>query len=501
MENPTIGLALLAGLLSFISPCVLPLVPAYIGYMGGRMTRTVAISTGGAYKEKNDTSAFARANMLLHALVFVAGFTLVFVALGIATTALVSVAGGAATLLTDLIARLGGVIIIALGLHYMGIIPALFQRIKQNSHRIGYVGTALVVVLVNLLLAWAFIEIIIALPVIAAFSLFVILRTLAMGPQQFWLDLIERIEVLLYTDTRGDMQPTGREGLAGSFVMGIVFSAGWTPCIGPLYGAILNLAWSTGDVGSAVPLLSAYSLGLGVPFILAALALDSVQGLMRRLQPHMRKIELVSGGLLVMIGVLVASGQLASLSQNLGTQFTDLSFRVEECGVGFADGQLRVEHLGSCLGGTLHLVAINQSANANFDVDATEMVEEQFVFHIDAQTAIDVDVTRLTDGLQPIFTLYNPENQAIASSDTLYWLPGDEDDTALAMNNIVLDAAGIYRLVVTGDTSNVIDDDTARVRVKVVETRGDVQSGTVAGTAAGNVADVVALDSPAADEN
>jgi hypothetical protein len=96
--------------------------------------------------------------------------------------------------------------------------------------------------------------------------------------------------------------------------MGVVFSAGWTPCIGPVYGGILTLAWNGGDVGQAGGLLAAYSLGLGVPFLLTALALDRAQVVLRQLQRHMHKIELASGAFLIAIGVLVASGSLQSLS-------------------------------------------------------------------------------------------------------------------------------------------------------------------------------------------
>jgi cytochrome c-type biogenesis protein len=96
--------------------------------------------------------------------------------------------------------------------------------------------------------------------------------------------------------------------------MGMIFSAGWTPCIGPVYGAVLTMAANGGDVARAGTLLVAYSLGLGVPFLLTALLLDQSQGLLRSMQRHMRKIELFSGGFLVLIGIAVASGELQGLS-------------------------------------------------------------------------------------------------------------------------------------------------------------------------------------------
>jgi cytochrome c-type biogenesis protein len=109
-----------------------------------------------------------------------------------------------------------------------------------------------------------------------------------------------------------------------------VFAAGWTPCIGPVYGTILTVAAQTGNVNQAVPLLTIYSLGLGVPFLLMTLLLDSAQGLLRRLQRRMHTIELVSGAFLVLIGLLVASNQLQLLSQSLSTQFADVSYNLEE---------------------------------------------------------------------------------------------------------------------------------------------------------------------------
>ena len=127
--------------------------------------------------------------------------------------------------------------------------------------------------------------------------------------------------------------------------MGMVFSAGWTPCIGPLLGTILTVAAASGatsgDITQGMLLLAAYSVGLGIPFVITALLMNSAQGLLRRLQRHMHKIELLSGTLLVAIGVLVASGQLQSLSRTFSQgDFADFTFRVEECGVGFFNGEL-----------------------------------------------------------------------------------------------------------------------------------------------------------------
>ena len=124
------SLALIAGLVSFLSPCVLPLVPAYIGYMGGRVTNTVAAQTPAARRSPSSRCLGSRFSTMLHGLAFVAGFTFVFVALGLLGTAFVSVIGRQnINAVTDIIGRGGGLLIIFFGLHFMGILPSLFNRL------------------------------------------------------------------------------------------------------------------------------------------------------------------------------------------------------------------------------------------------------------------------------------------------------------------------------------------------------------------------------------
>ena len=128
-------------------------------------------------------------------------------------------------------------------------------------------------------------------------------------------------------------------------------AAGWSPCLGPVYGTILTLAANTGDVGQATPLLTAYSIGLGIPFLICALALDSAQGILHKFRRHMQRIKLFTGAFLVLIGVLVASGQLQRLNQALSAQFTDFSTRVEKCTLGWAEGDIYFDQVGGCLSG------------------------------------------------------------------------------------------------------------------------------------------------------
>ncbi len=225
--NVTAGLAFMAGFLSFISPCVLPLVPAYVGYMGNRATARTAAGLASqalpAQLPQRD-----RVGMALHGIAFVAGFMVVFVGFGLAISAgtwLIS------STFYDVqhvwIPRLGGILIVIFGLHFVGfLVPALhWLEIRAGLDHLGRPGRS-------------------------------IQRGLA------WL------QSLLYADTRRQIKPNQRYGLLGSSLMGVIFAAGWTPCIGPIYGAILTMATSSsGSVAQAGGLMIMYSLGLGVPFL------------------------------------------------------------------------------------------------------------------------------------------------------------------------------------------------------------------------------------------
>lgn len=357
-ENVTLGIAFIAGFISFVSPCVLPLVPAYIGYMGGRVTNTVATQMiGGGTQAIVQPSISKRFTTVLHGLAFVGGFTLVFVSIGLMTTAFLQQIGGVnVALVRDIIGRLGGVLIIFFGLHFMGAMPALFNRLLgENKSVLSHVLFSPVIALLGTaLILWGFTGIL--LPplmvttattagdisrlnwptLIALIGLAIFLLTLVLGgaftrSEFFWTHAITAIQTALYTDTRRQMGAKGVSGLSGSAMMGMIFSAGWTPCIGPVYGAVLTLAANTGDAGRAGTLLIAYSLGLGVPFLLTALLLDGAQGILRRLQRYMRPIELLSGAFLILIGFLVATNSLQNLSQSLSVgEFADAATNLED---------------------------------------------------------------------------------------------------------------------------------------------------------------------------
>lgn len=217
--NPSLFLAFLAGLASFLAPCVLPLVPAYIGYLSGRVV---------AAPDQRRTPA-ERLATFLHALAFVLGFSLVFVAMGLA-------AGGLARLLrSDWVRWIGGLVMIFFGLALTGAVKLPF----------------------------------------------------------------------LYTERRLHIKARPGLGYLSSFLVGLSFAAGWTPCIGPVLGAILALSTNQETVGQAVGMLIAYAAGLGIPFLLVGLALDWAFGLIRRLQRYMNVVQIVMGVILIVFGVLL----------------------------------------------------------------------------------------------------------------------------------------------------------------------------------------------------
>ncbi len=218
-----------AGLFSFLSPCVLPLFPSYISFITGMSVSDLSA----------DLTPAARRRVLLHAVAFVSGFSIVFVALG----ASFSAAGQFLLDYRDLIRRIGGALIVVFGLYIAGLL------------KIGFFG-----------------------------------RT------QTW-QLREK-----------------PAGYLGSFAVGVTFAIGWTPCVGPILGAILSLAGTAETVQRGIGLLVAYSAGLGVPFLLSALALGPFLRLFKRYRPFIPVVERGAGVLLVVVGVLVFTNYYAILN-------------------------------------------------------------------------------------------------------------------------------------------------------------------------------------------
>ncbi len=216
-DSASIGLALAfsAGLLSFLSPCVLPLIPSYLTFV-----------TGVGFEELGT----ARRAALVHALLFVLGFTLIFVALGASATVLGRLLGAYRIWIT----RAGGAIVIVFGLYLLGVarIGALDRdrRVHLANKPVGYLGSVLV---------------------------------------------------------------------------GVAFGAGWTPCLGPILSAILTYTALQGDLARGLPLLLAYSLGLAVPFLIAAVAVERFLETVTRLRPYLSRVSQISGALLVVVGLLM----------------------------------------------------------------------------------------------------------------------------------------------------------------------------------------------------
>lgn len=229
MADPGPVAAFFAGFISFLSPCVLPLVPGYVSYMSGLGSTEVELSA--ARRATDATRAMSG---------FVLGFTLVFVALGATATLL----GEFLSDYEDIFIRVSGVVIILLGLVFIGVLKVPF----------------------------------------------------------------------LYREAR--FHPSARAGFWGSLTLGVAFAFGWSPCIGATLGPILTMAAGGGDgeVGKGAGLLAVYSLGLGVPFILAGLGVSHLTGAVKWLRRHTRTIQWVGGAFLIVMGVLFLTDQIFRIS-------------------------------------------------------------------------------------------------------------------------------------------------------------------------------------------
>lgn len=484
METPTLGLAFIAGILSFVSPCVLPLVPAYISYMSGRMTNTVAAQValaGAGGRTVISASLASRFTTVLHGLFFIAGFTVVFVIVGMVTTILLGP-------VRDLIGRIGGVVIIFFGLHFMGVMPRLFNWLQSDRRalRSPFI-TPVMLLLGSALILWGItgallppltaiqattagetsqvqVGTVVALVLLVGYVLWLVLGGAFVQPEAFWGKLISGLQTALYADTRRQIAANGRQGYFGSAFMGVVFAAGWTPCIGPILGSILGLAASAsgGSALTAGSLLMAYSLGLGIPFLLAALMLDSIQGVFRKLQRHMHKVELVTGGLLVLIGFLIASGQLQSFSQQMTIQFGELSLRVEDCGLGAITGEIGLQHLGPCLNGETRLIEVGNTVQNKFTPGKESL---RYIFHAKQGAILDVQLQDRSGGLDPLLVL-NDDNQ-VELGRSVPFTSATGNPGAL-IDHVAIPADGVYTLVVT-QQNQAVQEGTFTIRVSESE--------------------------------
>ena len=283
-EDVSLGLAFLAGTLSFASPCILPLVPSYLSYL-----------TGLSYEEIRESGGTARVRgvILAHSLFFVAGFSLVFIILGAGA----SFVGGLLFEYQDHVRLLGGVLIAAFGL-YVGDRAFDFRLQKRLSEKPpGAVGAFAALVFLGGLAAMRG-----GRPALggtlAAFALYVFAVV-------FLPVLSSEKRVALRSRPAGWL---------GSLLVGVTFAAGWTPCVGPILGGILLFAGTRDAAGQGVVLLAAYAAGLGVPFLLSGLGVGWFFRFHQSFRRYFRGVEIASGAMLLLVGVLLISNYLNAIS-------------------------------------------------------------------------------------------------------------------------------------------------------------------------------------------
>ena len=240
-----LGVAL-AGLVSFLSPCVLPLVPPYLGYLGGTSIEQITAEQG--------VSRAVWRRIVLASILFVLGFTTVFVGLGAGA----SVFGQLIQSYKSQLSIVAGLVIIGFGLHFVGLlrIPLLYREARYHAEMQGV-------------------------------------------------------------------------SLLGAYLIGLAFAFGWTPCVGPILATVLALAANEGSLGTGVRLLFVYSLGLGIPFVLAAVAMRPFLGFLQRFKRHLGAVEKAMGVVLIVTGVLFLTGSLNWFGQWLIENVPVLS-RIEE---------------------------------------------------------------------------------------------------------------------------------------------------------------------------
>ncbi len=240
MSQISLGIAFIAGLASFLSPCVLPLVPIYLAQLVGQSVSQAVDSQPGSVVPAAASVSRTRLTTFFHAAIFVFGFTISFVALG----ATASTLGSFLRLHLIILRQVGGILMIIIGLHLTGLLKLPF----------------------------------------------------------------------LYQQKRFTFTPT-HPGYPASFLIGIIFAIAWTPCIGPILTSILILAADAPTLQQGVWLLLVYSLGLGVPFLLLGLGLNQLSRLLKWLKPYLGKIEIATGVLMMVVGVMIFFNMLTYLNQ------------------------------------------------------------------------------------------------------------------------------------------------------------------------------------------
>lgn len=241
MDNIGILTAFAFGFLSFISPCVLPIVPGYISFISGVSLNEIE-TTGDKSK--------ARRKIILNTLFFILGFSLIFILLGATATAI----GKFLIENLPIFSQIAGVIIIIFGLHMAGVFKIKFLQYEKRIH----------------------------------------------------------------TQTK----PLG---FLGSFVVGLAFAFGWTPCIGPILGAILGIAAQKETVWQGIALLTSYSAGLGIPFLITGISISAFYNFFNKIKRYFKTIEIIGGVMLIIVGILMITGSLTLIASYLTRWFPFLS--------------------------------------------------------------------------------------------------------------------------------------------------------------------------------
>jgi cytochrome c-type biogenesis protein len=230
--------AFVAGLLSFVSPCVLPLIPAYISFLGG--------ASLGQLTEEGGVDSATQRRVFYSAFAFVLGFSTIFISLGATATALSTLIAQHSLLLS----QIAGTILVIFGLHYMGVFRIGFLNFEKRFHL--------------------------------------------------------------------ENKPAG---LIGSYILGLAFAFGWTPCVGPILASVLMVAASGDSTSYGISLLTVYAAGLGIPFLIAAFAVKPFMAFISRFKKQMRKIEITISVLLIITGIAIFTGNLAEVANWLLNTF------------------------------------------------------------------------------------------------------------------------------------------------------------------------------------
>ncbi len=278
VENVSVWAAFLAGVIAFLSPCVLPIIPGYIAYISG-----VTVSSASEEKKFDWKIVYT-------AIAFVIGFSIVFTALGAASTAI----GQLLQEYKEIISKIAALLVILLGIHFTGIFQsekvktwlAVIAGISIALYGYGYFTTKEI------------------------FNDFFLLLVLTVLLYAFYYSGAYKI---LYQQKTTEVKKKP-PGIIGAFIVGVAFAFGWTPCIGPILGAILLYASQQETVMQGVVLLFAFSMGLGIPFIITAFAINQFFRFFNFMRRYFLVIEIIGGLLLILVGLLILTGSMEKIA-------------------------------------------------------------------------------------------------------------------------------------------------------------------------------------------